>query len=161
MKTEELVQQMRETLVFFTTLSERGDDPVGCVREEAASMLGVLDSLAAALEAANARADAAEAKVEACGWYWPDGDTEAEVCQFSAQDAVDYAYETHGHEDGEVVLVERGGVVEQMYCASLSPAKGVWSTEHFWVQEATEDAARAKINAELSRRAALASEASS
>jgi hypothetical protein len=60
-----------------------------------------------------------------------------------------------GTPDGSVIAVARGGVVEVTYCAALPPADDADSDDDFWVEEATEEAARQKIADELSRRAAI------
>lgn len=109
------------------------------------------------------RTDLAALKVEverlrkadrACQWYWPENSTESENCADSPQEVVQNAY---GWEEprGDVVAVARGGVVEVTYCAALPPAPDSDSDDEFWVEEATKEAAAAKITAELERRAGL------
>lgn len=113
---------------------------------------------AEAAEAANAELRAALEKAEktirACQWFWPDDDTSSEAGCDSAQEVVENAY-GWCKPNGEVIAVARGGIVETTYCAALSPAEDADSDNEFWVEEQTEEAAKAAIKAELDRRALL------
>ena len=112
----------------------------------------------AVVEQMNARAAQAErmARLErqlrACQWYWPEDDTSSETCADSAQEVVQNAYDYETPEGG-IVAIARGGVVEVTYCAYLPPADDSDSDDDFWVEEETREAAKAKIDAELARRA--------
>lgn len=89
-----------------------------------------------------------------CHWYWPADDTSSEMCAGCAPEVVQNAYEWDTP-TGEVIEVSRGGVVETTFCASLPPADDSDSDDEFWVEEDTLEAAKAKIEAERERRAAL------
>lgn len=93
-----------------------------------------------------------ERKLRACQWYWPEYDTSSETCADSAQEVVQNAYDYETPEGG-IVAIARGGVVEVTYCAYLPPADDSDSDDDFWVEEETREAAKAKIDAELARRA--------
>lgn len=117
----------------------------------------------AVVEQMNARAAQAErmARLErqlrACQWYWPEDDTSSETCADSAQEVVQNAYDYETPEGG-IVAIARGGVVEVTYCAYLPPADDSDSDDDFWVEEETREAAKAKIDAELARRALASKE---
>lgn len=93
-----------------------------------------------------------ERQLRGCTWYWPEDDTSSETCTESAQEVVQNAYDYNTPEGG-VVAIARGGVVEVTYCAYLPPADDSDSDDDFWVKEETREAAKAKIDAELARRA--------
>lgn len=105
------------------------------------------------IERLRAKLAEAEAKMRGLQWYWPEDDTSSESCADSAQEVVQNAYDWEAP-TGEVVSVARGGVIEVTYCASLPAAADADSDDDFWVEEATHEAASAKINAEKERRAA-------
>ncbi len=88
-----------------------------------------------------------------CHWYWPSDDTSSETCAGCPSEVVQNLYEWDTPA-GTVIEVSRGGVVETTFCASLPPADDSESDDEFWVEETTFDAARNKIEAEKTRRAA-------
>lgn len=136
-------------------LVERLRDPVPGnpqIRYKAAAKI---EELAAALRAAGEREAELRKKLDACQWYWPEDDTGSENCAGHPAEVVEAQY-GWCTPTGEVVAVARGGIVEVTYCASLPPADDSDSDDEFWVEEATEEAAIAKIKAELDRRALLA-----
>ena len=102
-----------------------------------------------------ARLASCEAALARCGWYWPEDDTSSEMCGESAQEIVQNAYDWTPEHAGDIVAVARGGIVEVTYCASLPAADDADSDDDFWVEEQTHEAAKAKIEAEQARRAAL------
>lgn len=116
-------------------------------------------ALRAKLAEARAERDEARKKLNACNWYWPEDDTSSDMCGESAQEIVQNAYDWTPEESGDVVAVARGGIVAVTYCASLPPAEDADSDDDFWVEEATYEAAQAKIDAEKARRAALSEKA--
>lgn len=101
--------------------------------------------------------DEAVGVLSGCQWYWPESDTDSENCCSNPAEVVEaaYAWDTP---TGAVVAVARGGVIEVIYCASLPPADDSESDDDFWVEESTEEAAKAKIDAEIARRAAAMDE---
>lgn len=113
------------------------------------------DASRAECEGLRAERDEARKKLNACHWFWPEDDTSSECCAESAQDVVQNIYEWTPKAAGGVVAVARGGIVEITYCASLPPADDADSDDDFWVEEATHEAAQAKIDTEKARRAAL------
>jgi hypothetical protein len=115
------------------------------------AMRDAIDSLSSENAALKAELDR---MMNACRWYWPDDDTSSEACADCPQEVVQNVYE-YGPGVGEVVAVARGGVVDVTYCAAIPPAEDSDSDDDFWVEEKTEEAAKAKIDAELARRAAL------
>lgn len=112
-------------------------------------------SLIARLATTQSALDEAKGALRRCNWYWPEEDTSSETCAESAQEVVQNAYDGSSKMAGKVVPVARGGIVEVTYCASLPPAGDADSDDDFWVQESSEAAAQAKIDAELARRASL------
>lgn len=121
----------------------------------------MIDRIVDRLSSAETRAEAAEktlaeekATIAKCQWYWPEDDTDSEHCTYSPREVVELAYGWGGM-TGEVVAVARGGIVEVTYCAALPPADDSGSDDEFFVEEKTEADAKAKINAEIERRAAI------
>jgi len=131
--------------------AERSRDELRACAAELYEQIGTLRAERDALKVEVERLRKAD---RACQWYWPENSTESENCADSPQEVVQNAY---GWEEprGDVVAVARGGVVEVTYCAALPPAPDSDSDDEFWVEEATKEAAAAKITAELERRAAL------
>lgn len=114
--------------------------------------LALAEAEKAGREEAERRLVEAEAKLNACHWYWPENDTSEDCCSESAYETVD----RFAGKPGSVIAVSRGGIVETTYCASLPPADDADSDDDFWVEETTEEAAQAKIDDELARRTARA-----
>lgn len=138
-------------------------DP-GCGVQSIAICLDNLDVVENRLTALQAERDRLRAELErwqkidkGCQSYWVvDADGEASS---DPEEVVWSVYDqAYGAEclDGTIVEVARGGRVEIMYCAMLPPADD--TDDRFWVEEATEEAARLKIEAELARRAAIKTE---
>lgn len=86
--------------------------------------------------------------IDACDWHWPADDTSEDSCEVSPWDIIEY----HCVEDGDIVEILRGGVVETMFCARLPPADDSDTDDDFEVCEATYEAAKAAIDAERTRR---------
>ncbi|MFB9794516.1 hypothetical protein EV665_13144 [Shinella granuli] len=158
--------RMREILLAYRTLEDEVERLKLTRKHSRIAAAGLYD----AFEGEKKRAQAAEAKLEAmeqdvaekdaeiarlrkiiaeCQWYWPGNDTSGDYCEGSAWEVV----EANAARPGDVTEVKRGGVVEVMFCASLPAAEDSDSDDDFWVQEKTEDEARAKIEAENLRRA--------
>lgn len=123
---------------------------------------GILSALAtppapqpalALIEELTARIRDLEKRLASCQWYWPEDDTSSECCSDCPSEVIeglwDYKY-------GDVIGISRGGVVETRYHAWLEPADDADSDDNFEVDEATREEAKAKVDTELARRAALA-----
>lgn len=85
-------------------------------------------------------------------WYCPEDDTSSDACA----DGPGQIAENCDVLTGEVFGYSRGGVVETRYYGFLEAAEDAGTDDRFEVDELTREAAEAKINAELLRRAALA-----
>jgi hypothetical protein len=124
-----------------------------------AFLLALLDRLEAPadrvekLEAENARL---RAIIDGCDWYWPADDTSSDACA----DGPYAIAEDWSVKPGDVFAYSRGGVVETRYYAFLPADDRADSDDEFIVDEATEEAAQAKIKVEMDRRAALLTERS-
>lgn len=86
-----------------------------------------------------------------CQWYWPEDDTSSDACADSPWAIA----EDWDVKPGDVFACSRGGVVETRYYAFLPPADDADSDDEFEVDEPSEEAALAKIQAEIARREAL------
>ena len=111
------------------------------------SLVSISAKLAAA-EAENAKLQKMMASLDC---YWPEDDTSSEACA----DGPWQIAENHSTGPGEVFGYSRGGVIETRYFGYLDPAEDADSDDNFEVDEPTQEAAEAKIAAELTRRAAL------
>ena len=90
--------------------------------------------------------------IDACDWHWPADDTSEASCDVSQWDILEYA----AVDDGDVIEVLRGGIVERMFCARLPPDEIYGDTDDdFTVCEPTYEAAKSAIDAEQKRRAEL------
>ena len=116
-----------------------------------------LDEAAAAIEAQ--RAEIARLRGENAAlqkmartserWYWPEEDTSSDTCR----DCPAEVFEDGS--PGEVHAYACGGVSRIGYFGWLPPADDSDSDDNFEVDEPTLEAAEAKLNAEIERRAAL------
>lgn len=88
--------------------------------------------------------------IDGCDWYWPEADTSSDACESSPWD-----YMNNAAIYGDVECILRGGIVERRFYAMLPPPDDD-SDDEFQVDEATEEAAQAALDAEVARRAALA-----
>lgn len=102
------------------------------------------------------RAENAKLKkiIASCQWHWPADDTSSEMCSDGPWEIA----ENCDVRPGEVFAYSRGGVVETRWYGFLPAADDADSDDEFTVDEATEDTAAAKMNAEIARRAALTQE---
>lgn len=117
----------------------------------------MLDEAAAAIEAQ--RAEIARLRGENAAlqkmartserWYWPEEDTSSDTCR----DCPAEVFEDGS--PGEVHAYACGGVSRIGYFGWLPPADDSDSDDNFEVDEPTLEAAEAKLNAEIERRAAL------
>lgn len=109
-----------------------------------------------AVEVEQLRAENAKLKkiIASCQWHWPADDTSSEMCSDGPWEIA----ENCDVRPGEVFAYSRGGVVETRWYGFLPAADDADSDDEFTVDEATEDTAAAKMNAEIARRAALTQE---
>lgn len=82
--------------------------------------------------------------IDGCWWYWDANNRERAV-----DGPRDILYEVGPN---SVCEIERGGVVETRFMAYLDAAEDSDSDDEFEVDEATAEAARAKLDAEIARR---------
>lgn len=87
----------------------------------------------AALEAEVARL---QKMIDKCQWYWAENDAEC-----YGEDCAESAYEAVYEDSGQVIRIDRGGVVSSSYCAIVEYDDG--ST--VFVEEPTMEAALAKV----------------
>lgn len=118
--------------------------------EANATLMGISKTLAAEVLELRAEVGQLRATIGACRWLWPSDDTSSEMCADHPREIA----ETIDAQAGEVFSYSRGGLVETRYFAYLRADDQSDSDDDFEVDEATEEAARAKILAEVSRRAA-------
>jgi len=92
-----------------------------------------------------------EKRFASADWYWPEDDTSSDACS----DGPWQIAENCDLEPGEVLPYVRGGVIEVRYFAYLEPAPDSDSDDNFEVDEPTEELAKERLSAEISRRSAL------
>jgi hypothetical protein len=110
-------------------------------------MSETMAEMTAERDAAIAERDQLTAKIAKLNWYWNAEDREYsynEPCEIF--EYIDY---------GQVVEIDRGGVVETRFMAILPPSKDATSDDDFLVNCQTREEAEAAVAAELARRAAL------
>lgn len=91
----------------------------------------------------------------ACQWFWPEDDTSSDACADSPREALDLYIIP-----GQVAAYSCGGIVYTRYYGFLPPAEDADSDDNFEVDEPTEEAAEAKMKAEIDRRSSVAAAAS-
>ncbi|WP_201271718.1 hypothetical protein [Sinorhizobium meliloti] len=129
---------------------------IGHVAPAAARLRSCLLDKPEAVEVEQLRAENAKLKkiIASCQWHWPADDTSSEMCSDGPWEIA----ENCDVRPGEVFAYSRGGVVETRWYGFLPAADDADSDDEFTVDEATEDTAAAKMNAEIARRAALTQE---